>query len=339
MLWEWTFPTRSWTSIASPGLSRSDASRPIRIVPRASSSRSIAAPKKILRRLRSILEAIPRHPLAVRSRSLLRRPPGHAALPDLPPGPPWVRRREDRTPRLAGPQSVLHGAVRPARRPSLPLVAAFRSRRGTRPRLAHGQRVGQGVHAGATRRGRAAVAAGHRHRRNRHRFAAPLPHRRQRSGTASAPSGSAARTARKRASTCSMPGWALRNQGESAWRSWTCGRRSAPPRSSRATRRRPASSTTSSISCAIGEAMDQRPQERICPPHRRRTAATSRGRSTPCSPAGTISGRPAAPTLANSSASTGGSASLPAQGIVRPTLGLRAARLGPAVLRPLAGRR
>ena len=61
-------------------------------------------------------------------------------------------------------------------------------------------------------------------------------------------SGSAARTAPRRAWTSSSPGSARRNAGRSAWPSWTCGRRFATPPSRRATPRRPGSCTTSSTS-------------------------------------------------------------------------------------------
>jgi hypothetical protein len=56
----------------------------------------------------------------------------------------------------------------------------------------------------------------------------------RRAGGPAAPSGSAARTAPRPASTSSSPGWARTSAGEFAWRSWTCGRRPALPRSRRA---------------------------------------------------------------------------------------------------------
>ena len=62
------------------------------------------------------------------------------------------------------------------------------------------------------------------------------------------PSGSAARTAPRRAWTSSLPGLGPKNAAKSAWRSWTCGRRSATPPSRKGNAPQATICTTSSTS-------------------------------------------------------------------------------------------
>ena len=119
--------------------------------------------------------------------------------------------------------------------------------RGTLPRLARRQGVGQAVHgqsfAGSAPQPPGLLAS----------MKSPSP-----GGTSTAsssatwsvvvPSGLAAWTVPRPAWTSSLPGWAQKNAAKSAWRSWTCGRRSVTPPSRRETLPRPRSCTTSSTS-------------------------------------------------------------------------------------------
>ena len=239
---------------------------------------------------------------------------------------------------LAGRQPVLHQAVRLLRRPALSGDDHPGRGPGTAPRLEDGQGAGQAVHARATAPGRHPGTEGHRHRRDRpsrkgHTYRIVVSDL-----VRGRPIWFGGRTAPRRAWTSSSPGWAPRNAGKSAWPSWTCGRRSATPPSRRATRRRPASCTTSSTSCSTWArpwtrcARANTPGLRAGPALHQGAevhAAVALGEPLPRREAGVeaaVHGQPAA------------EQGLPPQGDFRPTLGLPDGRLGAALLRPLACR-
>src|SRR5581483_2455665 len=93
-----------------------------------------------------------------------------------------VWRRETRTVGLARRQSVVHQTVCLLRGPALSCDHGHGSGRGLVPRLAFRQRTRQAVHARATPARGSSCSAGDRHRRNRYRQGAPVPHRGQRLG-------------------------------------------------------------------------------------------------------------------------------------------------------------
>ena len=81
-------------------------------------------------------------------------------------GLPDVWPREAGATRLARAQSALHETLRLVCRPSLSERVDSRGRARTPSGLACGESDGNGIHAGAARRGRPPHAARHRHRRN-----------------------------------------------------------------------------------------------------------------------------------------------------------------------------
>ena len=85
-------------------------------------------------------------------------------------------------------------------------------------RLGHGQDAGEAVHARAAGQGGHARSQGDRHRRDLDPQGPHLSHRGERSDSRGARSGSAARTAPRRAWRCSTSGWARRRAAAFAWR-------------------------------------------------------------------------------------------------------------------------
>ena len=210
-------------------------------------------------------------------------------------------------------------------------------RRGAAPRLAYRQGTGQAVHAGATPPGglpgprvigidEIAVAS------------ATATASWSATWSGGARSGSAARTAPRRAWTSSSPGSARRNAARSAWPSWTCGRPSAnPPQGGHAPQAQILYDKFHVLS-HLGEAMDEVPQAGVRPalgegpPVHQGAEVHLLSRWENLTTGGQAGAEAAVP--GQPAAEQG----LPAEGVVRPALGLPTPGLGAPVLRQLERR-
>src|SRR3990172_2932885 len=114
---------------------------------------------------------------------------GHAHLPgrgDSPRPLPGLRDGKAGAPGVAGRQPVLHPTLPLCRGPAVPRLDSPGRGPGIPPELENRQGSGEAVHAGAAPAGRNSGAEGHRHRRGLHPQGAYLPHRGERPGAAPA---------------------------------------------------------------------------------------------------------------------------------------------------------
>jgi len=182
MLWRWQFSNGSTTSIGSPASCRGPRFGASLVILVRWLSPCAVAEKNDLRRLRADAPRLLRQTATKGPRTLLWRQTG---LPCLGPAPGpvlTVRGREKRTLGLARRQPSLHQTLCLLRGPALSPNPDQGGGRGTLPRLARRQGVGQAIHAGATPPDRQTGAEGDRHRRDRRRQGTPIPHRGQRLG-------------------------------------------------------------------------------------------------------------------------------------------------------------
>ena len=148
--------------------------------PACALSRSSAAQKNGLWRVRPGPQRLLRSPGAPGARPPVRRPADRRGVRAAPGRVPHLWRGEARAARLPGRQSPLHQALRVLRRAALPRLGHQRHRRGAAPGVAHGQGARAAVHARAAAARRHARAEGHRHRRGVDPERAHLSDRRQR---------------------------------------------------------------------------------------------------------------------------------------------------------------
>ncbi len=240
----------SGTPIAFPVSGRVQRYGASSVIRRPASFASGGGGKNGLRRVRQRPASLLRPQDPSSPRPPLRR---HAGLPGArdPPRPlRALRRREAREAGLAGRQPALHQAVRLLRGPALSPDHDQGGGRGTWPRLARRSRTSTSstcasncAGPGRQRRGssastKSAIGKGHTYRI----VVSDLERRRPIWFGGTDRSEASLDEFYHLAGPGKMP-------AKSAWRSWTCGRRSATPPSRRAMPRRPRSSTTSSTSC------------------------------------------------------------------------------------------
>src|SRR5208282_6427915 len=182
MLWPWLNSSSSRTSIASPvSFPRLPSAVSLVILWRCSLL-CAAAEKNCLRHLRACVPDLLRPATSACPGPLLRR---QACLPRLflAQGPLCTMwHREERTIGLARRQSAVYQAFCLLRRAPVSGNTHQRSGRGTPPRLAQRQGIGQAVHVCTTPPSRQPRSSGHWHRRDRHRQGVSVPHRGQRPG-------------------------------------------------------------------------------------------------------------------------------------------------------------
>ena len=189
------------------------------VIRRRASSPLSGAQKNALRRLRTSAPGLVRPAHAPRARSVLRR---CAHLPRIRGAARPVqelRRSEARAAGLPRRQPVLHQALCPLRGAALPLGDDQGHRPGVEPRLGHGQgRWRSSTCAAQLARAGTPGPEGDRHRRDLDPQGPHLPHRGERPDSRRGRSGSAARTARRRAWASSTTGSERRRAAAFAWR-------------------------------------------------------------------------------------------------------------------------
>ena len=150
------------------------------VTPRHVSLRLYDAQKNAVRFLWASPPGLLRPHEAAGSRPVVRRHAHPSRFRGAPGRVSALWQREARAVGVAGRQPAVHQAVRFLRRPALPRYHDPGGGRGTSPRLARGQGAGKAVHGSSLLRAWARPPAGDRHRRNLHRQRAQVPHRGQR---------------------------------------------------------------------------------------------------------------------------------------------------------------